>query len=90
MPLVTFFVAGGNHVTFLQGVTMPLVTMLGLVGNILSILVLRSPRIDMKVIMIRRRKIMMMIVMMIMMMMMMMMVMMMVMVVMIHHKFVKV
>ena len=28
---------------------MPLVTMLGLVGNILSILVLRSPRIDMKV-----------------------------------------
>ena len=32
---------------------MPLVTMLGLVGNILSILVLRSPRIDMKVVMIR-------------------------------------
>ena len=32
-----------------QGVTMPLVTLLGLVGNILSILVLRSPRIDMKV-----------------------------------------
>ena len=28
---------------------MPLVTMLGLIGNILSILVLRSPRIDMKV-----------------------------------------
>ena len=37
------------NVNLFQGVTMPLVTMLGLIGNILSILVLRSPRIDMKV-----------------------------------------
>ena len=61
---------------------MPLVTMLGLVGNILSILVLRSPRIDMKVIMMRRRKSMMM--------MMIMPMMMMVMVMMFYHEFVQV
>ena len=32
-----------------QGVTMPIFTLLGLIGNVLSILVLRSPGIDMKV-----------------------------------------
>ena len=34
---------------FLQGALMPLVTLLGLVGNSLSILVLHTPGVDMKV-----------------------------------------
>ena len=44
----------GNNINFylnfsLQGLAMPVVMGFGLVGNILSILVLRSPGIDMKV-----------------------------------------
>ena len=34
---------------FKQGVLLPLITLLGLVGNCLSIMVLHSPGVDMKV-----------------------------------------
>ena len=45
---VTIFVKL-NNLSPLQGLLMPVLTVLGLVGNILSILVLHSPGIDMKV-----------------------------------------
>ena len=38
-----------NLYHIIQGVTLPIITLLGLVGNVLSILVLHSPGIDMKV-----------------------------------------
>ena len=38
-----------QKLNFVQGLAMPVVMVFGLVGNVLSIIVLRSPAIDMKV-----------------------------------------